>query len=306
MSNYNTICHSRGRKRESSDFIRRWTPAFAGVTVLILTWTCIAGAEVPTTQGPELPLWEAGIVGGGGYLPDYPAAGQNHLKGIGAPYLVYRGKIMRADREGARALLLRAREAEVDLGVAASFGSRSKDNRAREGMPDLDYLVELGPRLSLTLSTLGGKGKLRFFFPVRAVFSTDLGDFRHRGYTSTPALHIRRGLGPNPFVFAIAQLTANFGNRQICAYFYDVAPAFVRTDRSLFDARGGYIGSDLFAGVLLPAGKRLRIFTGAQTLVHSGAANEASPLFKNRLNYALATALVWTFYRSPRPAEFLE
>src|SRR5688572_20313454 len=52
-------------------------------------------------------LWEVGLVAGGAYLPDYPAAGQNHSKWIAAPYLIYRGNILRADREGARARLIR-------------------------------------------------------------------------------------------------------------------------------------------------------------------------------------------------------
>src|SRR5687768_9470385 len=57
-------------------------------------------AQPAATSEPSLyerSLWEAGVVGGGGYLPDYPAAEQNHFKWIAAPYLVYRGRIMRAD-----------------------------------------------------------------------------------------------------------------------------------------------------------------------------------------------------------------
>lgn len=245
-------------------------------------------------------------MGGGGFMPDYPAAGQNHFKAIGAPYIVYRGRIVRADREGVRTRLLKTPVYEVDLGFAASFASRSRDNHAREGMPDLDYLLELGPRLNFKLSDLGGLGKLLFFLPARAVFSTDFSNFHHRGYTLTPALNGRIRLGKRPDRLFISQLSSSFGDRQICAYFYDVAPAFARPRREFYDARAGYIGTDLFTGVLLPVHKDVRMFTGVQVLLHSGAANESSPLFKNPVNYSLATALVWTFYRSPKPAAFLE
>jgi hypothetical protein len=173
-------------------------------------------------------------------------------------------------------------------------------------MPDIDYMLELGPRLSFEMSDFGGRGKLRLFIPVRAVFSTDFSNFIHRGFTLTPALNARWRLGKNPSRLLISQLTSSFGNRQLNAYFYDVAPAFVRPDRPFYDARGGYIGTDLFTGILFPIRQWLRIFTGVQVLLHSASANETSPLFKRHVNYSLAGGLIWAFYTSRRPAAYLE
>lgn len=268
-------------------------------------------------QGPVLPssgtapaaqdraLWEVGLVAAGSYLPDYPAAGESHAKWVAAPFFVYRGKVMRADRDGARASVLRTKVYELDLGVAASFASKSRDNDARRGMPDLDYLLELGPRVNLSLTDFGGRGKLRLFLPLRAVFSTDLGNFHHQGFTLTPSINFRWRLG-HSYRFLIAQLTSNFGNRRVSAYFYDVAPAYVRTDRAFYDARAGYMGSDLFVGVLHPLGSRTRMFTGAQVLSHAGAANESSPLFKRNLNYSFAAGVIWSFWHSTRPAYVID
>ncbi len=280
---------------------------------LLLLTLCasIASAETSSTEpplastAPDLALWEIGMVSGGSYLPDYPAADQSRPKWIVAPYGVYRGKVMRADREGARARLVKTRTYDVDIGIAASFASRSKDNDARRGMPDLDYLLELGPRFCATLWQFGNQGKLRLFLPLRAVFATDLGYFHHQGFTAAPALHARWPLAWKGWL-AISQLTANFANRQMSAYFYDVAPAYVRPDRPFYDAKGGYIGTDLFGGFLIPINSRLRMFTGAQLLVHSGAANQDSPLFKRDVNYSVAAGLVWTFYRSQRQALLID
>jgi MipA family protein len=284
------------------------------IFLLLALCSFSAQAEDPVTSAPPVAgpilqdrsLWEAGVVGAISYLPDYPAADQSRGKWIVAPYLVYRGNIMRADRDGARASFLRTRFYEIDLGIAASFASKSEDNGAREGMPDIDYLLELGPRLSITLSEFKGQGKLRLFVPVRAVFSTDLGDFQHQGYTLTPSLNARWELGHRTDQFLISQLTTNFGNRQLSAYFYDVAPQYARPDRAFYDARAGYMGSDLFVGVLLPLMDRLRAFGGAQLLVHSGSANESSPLYRRPVNYSFAGGLIWTFYRSPKPAVLID
>jgi outer membrane protein len=260
-------------------------------------------AEVARADPPdaEHALWEAGIVGAVSYVPDYPAASHSRLKWVAAPYGVYRGKIVRADREGARARFLHGDAYDVDLGLAASFASRSKDNPEREGMPDLDYLLELGPRFSLSLARLAGSGKLMFFLPVRAVFSTDLSNFHHQGYTLSPALHARWPINRRGWM-AYTQLTGNFGSRGVCAYYYDVPAEFSRPGRQTYDARAGYIGSDLIGGVLVPLGRRVHLFTGAQTLLHTGSANEQSPLYRHPFNYSLSAGLIWNFYRSAKSA----
>ena len=55
--------------------------------------------QSPRARGlREKPLWEIGVVGGGGWLPDYPAADQNHLQGLVLPYAIYRGDFLRLGR----------------------------------------------------------------------------------------------------------------------------------------------------------------------------------------------------------------
>ena len=259
------------------------------------------GLAEASVQGRS--LWEAGVIGADLYQPDYPAAGQKHAKWLAAPYLIYRGRILRADREGARARLVRGRWADVEMSFAASFATRSKDNDARTGMPDLDYLLEMGPRVSVLLSRLDGRGSLRLFLPARAVFSTDLSNLKHRGFTYSPALYAQ----VEPFWrsgwIGLMQLAGRFGDRQINAYFYDVAPEFARPDRPAYDARAGYLGSDLFAGVAIPMGRRWRLFTGGQLYFDGGSANSASPLFKRRTDYSVGLGLSYALYFSHAPAQ---
>ena len=75
-------------------------------------------------------------------------------------------------------------------------------------------------------------------------------------------------------------MTGNFADRQLNAYFYDVQPEFATPDRPAYQARAGYQGTDLFAGVIVPLTKYLRVFTGGQFLLHTGSTNSASPLYK--------------------------
>ncbi len=271
----------------------------------------VDSSKPPTAAAPEIAhptavddaLWEIGAVGGDVYVPDYPAAGQKHAKWIAAPYGIYRGSIFRADRQGARARLVQGRWVDIEMSFSASFASHSKDNMARAGMPDLDYLLEFGPRLSVLLSRLNDYGSLRFFVPVRAVYSSNLSNFKLRGFTYTPALYAQ----VEPFWhrgwIGLCQLTSRFGSRQLTAYYYDVAPEYALPQRPIYEARAGYLGTDLFTGVAIPIGTRWRFFGGGQLYFDDGSANRASPLFKRTFDYSVGAGLSYAIFRSSRPAQ---
>jgi MipA family protein len=273
------------------------------------TPVAISSTTAATAERDEA-LWEVGVVGGELYLPDYPAAGEKHAKWIAAPYVVYRGKILRADREGARARIVRGRWADVEMSFSGSFATHSQDNVARQGMPDLDYMIEMGPRASLLLYEWGdplnfqsSAGTLRLYVPVRAVFSSDLSNFKPRGFTYSPALYTQAEPFLRPGWIGLLVLTGRFGNRTYASYFYDVAPEFARPDRQAYDARAGYVGSDVFAGVVIPIGKRWRIFTGGQFYYDEGSANISSPLFQRRSDFSVGLGISYAFFRSKAPAK---
>ena len=128
-------------------------------------------AEKKTTEDALEPLYELGIAGGLGELPDYPGSDQKRIRYLVLPYFIYRGKVFRSDqKEGMRARFIRNEDIDLDMSAAGSFPASSADNDARRGMPDLDWLMELGPRLEVLLSRLNGRGRFRFLLPARAVF----------------------------------------------------------------------------------------------------------------------------------------
>ena len=67
---------------------------------------CAVAAMQPSRA--EQPLWEAGLGIGTLRLPHYRGSDQSHTWVLPVPYVVYRGRIFKADREGARAVLLDA------------------------------------------------------------------------------------------------------------------------------------------------------------------------------------------------------
>jgi outer membrane scaffolding protein for murein synthesis (MipA/OmpV family) len=222
-----------------------WLAALHGAPAL-------ADEPVVPQPAPEAtvmrPLWELGIGVGALRLPDYRGADQSSTLWFPVPYAVYRGKWLRADREGARAVLLDARSVEVDLSLAASPPTRSKDNVARSGMPDLKAALEFGPNVSLTLIRSDDrKAKLDLRLPVRAAFTLERSP-RGTGVTFAPNLNldlIDIGGGWNVGLLG----GPLFADRRYNDRIYGVDSAYVTAQRPAYQARGGYAGWQALASV---------------------------------------------------------
>ena len=235
------------------------------------------------------PLWELGLGVGGLRLPHYRGSDQSHNLLLPVPYAIYRGKIFRATREGARAVLLDSERMDIDVSVAASAPTSSSDNRARAGMPDLAPTVALGPNLTLTLAR-GTTWKVDLRVPVHAVFTLQ----RHSqtvGWTASPVLNLDlQWQGWNVGV----QAGPMWASRQYHAYFYDVAPAYATSTRAAYSAPGGNAGWRWTAGASRRYGQFwLGGFVRGDSV--GGAAFEPSPLVKQRSAYSFGLAMSWIF-----------
>ena len=99
-----------------------WSAALAG-------GACAADEGLPALGGvaeqrASAPLWEVGIGAAVLNLPDYRGSDESRTYLLPLPYVVYRGDWLRADRDGARALLAKVERVKVDVSVAASAPPR--------------------------------------------------------------------------------------------------------------------------------------------------------------------------------------
>ena len=101
-------------------------------------------------------------------LPRVRYQAQNHVLPI--PYIVYRGEFFKADRDGIRSIFFDNDTFEVNASAGASFPVDSKNNDARQGMPDLKPTVELGPASDVVLwQSTTPRMKLMLRMPVRGL-----------------------------------------------------------------------------------------------------------------------------------------
>lgn len=248
------------------------------------------------------PLWELGFGAGGGWEPDYPASEQSQFNGIGFPFVVYRGDILRVgDQRGAvRGRFLNTERYEFDISLQASFPVDSEDNDARRGMPDLDWLIGIGPQLKLKLFNHPGKNRLNLNFPFRAIYSTDLSSVVNRGYVFNPRLTYRHENLTDKKLRLFVSAGSVFATNRLMDYYYAVPPEFATPTRPAFDAKGGYLGSEFSVSLVTSHKKNFRLFLGTKVGLYKAAANRASPLFREELTVGVFGGFIWSIWHSDR------
>ena len=272
-----------------------------GLALAAGPWLTALAVEQPAEPGPAVesgpagavqrPLWELGLGVAALHLPDYPGSDQSRSYALPLPYVVYRGTWLKADRDGARALLFDTDRVKVDLSLAASTPTRSSSNTARQGMPDLKGTGELGPNLNLTLaSSAGDHWKLDLRLPVRGAVTLQRAP-TFVGWTFSPNLNLDvGGVGGG---WNLGMLTGPvFADRKFHSYYYGVDPAYARPDRPAYEAHGGYAGWRLVTATSRRFGNA---WVGAFVRYDNlrGAAFVDSPLVRRTSELTFGIGVAW-------------
>ncbi|NMG66611.1 MipA/OmpV family protein [Azoarcus indigens] len=258
-----------------------------------LLLTALGVATAGAAAAAERPLWELGLGVGAVSFPDYRGADERSTYVLPAPYVVYRGEFLKADRDGVRGVFFESDRVELNFSAAASVPVDSDGNKARRGMPDLKPTVEFGPSLDLTLWRAPDRSaKLDFRLPVRAAYAV-IGGVKRVGLVSTPTLNLdlRDPLGQHGWNLGLLAGPV-FGDARQHRYFYDVAPEHATPGRETYRAKGGYGGSQFLAAL----SKRYdNYWVGAFVRYDNlrGAVFDDSPLVKRDQSWAAGFAIAW-------------
>ncbi|MGH1481004.1 MAG: MipA/OmpV family protein [Geminicoccales bacterium] len=258
--------------------------------------------DVAPARTERKSLWEAGLGGGVGWTPDYPAAGQNHIRGLGLPFVIYRGEYFQAgERSLARGLFVNTDKVEFDLSFAGSLPADSSDNDAREGLDDLDFLGEVGPSLSYFIDRDEAGNQTRIDLSLRALLSTDFSDFDYVGLILNPVFAQEfvdvggiEGLDSN------WSIGARWADNGVMDLFYEVpvSDSNAAANREVFDADGGYLGTTLYGAFSYPVTSSFRLATGGYIASYHGSKNRDSDLFIDEFNVGVLMGLIWTLWKS--------
>lgn len=253
----------------------------------------------------QLPLWEAGAGVAGIDFPQYRGSDERSTYALPVPYAIYRGDILKVDRQRMRGLFFHNDHVELDVSVNGSVPV--KDNAARRGMPDLDPTLELGPTLNFRLyESKSNEARLELRLPVRSVSATDFSYMHDVGWMFQPKLNLdldhvlnKNGWG------AGMSLGSIFTDRRYNQYFYGVEPRYVRPDRPAYAAGSGYAGSQFVISLSRRLPKMwISGFVKWDTL--RGAVFKASPLVKSEEGVTAGFVISWVLSESTTRVEYDE
>lgn len=246
-----------------------------------------------TLDAQELPKWELGLGILPSSFPDYRGSKHQRTYVLPVPYAVYRGENVKLDRQGVKGRLFESYRIKLNLSGFASVPVNSDDNTQRQGMPDLDPIVEFGPVADLLLHEQDNKARWRLRLPLRAVIATDLRSAQYAGWRFNPHLnyhipnlidHWSLGLNAGPL----------FATRAYHDYYYSVAPTYATAQRPAYEADAGYSGSAVFASL----SKHTRRFWFGGYLRYDtlkGAAFSDSPLVETEQVWSGGLGFAWKF-----------
>ncbi|ASJ76534.1 MipA/OmpV family protein [Granulosicoccus antarcticus] len=269
-----------------------------------------SAAEPTAALVQRKPVWEIGL--GLGYFSgfDYPASKDANQRLLTLPYFIYRSPLFRIGDGGLRAVAIERPRLKLDLAVAGSLNARSEGNSVREGMEDLDFLFELGPKLELNIldrkMQSGGRVQVRLNAELRAVMESDFRKINSRGLIAELGLGISYRNFRSSGVDLLSAISSSYGNERLQDFFYEVDTEFATENRPVYDAQGGYLSTRIFGGLGFRLHKKVRAFMGVFTGLYEGARNEKSPLFETTSSTGFALGVVWTIKKSSRLVEIVD
>lgn len=250
----------------------------------------------------ELPLWEVGLFGGAGRLAHYRGSDEYKTYLLPLPFLIYRGEVFRANREGVKSIFWENDRLETGLSMSGN-PPVDGDNRAREGMPELGAIGEIGPMLKWYLRERRNPNPLYAVAAVRMAISVDPDDFHtaHEGFRGDLRLVYRNytWLEKWKVVFGL-NAAVDFADAEGQRYFYEVEPRYATAERPAYSPDGGYSGFSLSANATKTLNSRLKLGVYYRWDNLAGSSYENSPLVQTENNHVVGAALIWNIHRSEK------
>ena len=269
-----------------------------GVSAALLAAASAALAVPQLAAAEQFPRWEAGVGASVLRFSDYRGSDEFRSYLFPLPYFVYRGERLKVDRESIRGQFFKTERVELDVSINGTVPLKSRDNAARQGMPDINATLEIGPSLNTKLWRSDDRRiNLILKLPIRGVIASDFKNFDSVGWVSHPQIswdvknfnnsgwHLGMLIGPT------------YHSAGYNRYLYSVAPQFATATRPAYEARAGYGGTNIIGGISKRFGRTW--FAGfAKYDRLSGAAFADSPLVKKRSYATFGIAVTYIFTES--------
>ena len=129
--------------------------------------------------------------------------------------------------------------------------------------------------------------KITLHLPIRSVFASNFRFLHYKGIRFIPSLVIQSKHNSQQKIITYLFINSSFGDTHLNRYFYQVDHQYESYDRPAYNAKSGYIGSDL-GFVFVYDGSFYKTFFAAEVNLFKYAVNKQSPLYKRTSTFGLA------------------
>ena len=226
--------------------------------------------------------------------PHYPGSAQTATFVSPLPYLEYDGDWLSVDRDGIQAHLFEDDRITLDLSVSGSLPVNNDDDQLREGMPDLELILEVGPELEIRLSEFGAHS-FELHVPFRAALEIDPSrGIEPVGWVFDPRLNYLWAQSGWEFEIDLGLYAADQTYNQLL---YGIRPQDALDDRPIYRANGGLVGYRLSSTLRYDVND-WTFLAYARAMDLSSSDNSMSPLFVDDQYLAYGVGAIWRFKRA--------
>lgn len=229
-------------------------------------------------------------------VPHYVGSDESEQFYLPFPYLRYRSEKITIDRNLIQGNLWQSGNWSLEVSLGGAVKVDSDKSQARQGMDDLDFIIEAGPALHYYFLGDRSQGNAMFLeLPVRAANSTDFTQAQYRGFTFNPRIVWRREYWLSGYeVRPQISLGLRSASGHYHDYIYGVRSEFERQGRNTYKANKGYGGWQMgYSTAVLWSDWLAAGFVRYVNL--SGAAFTDSPLVKTRSSLLVGMAVAYLF-----------
>ncbi|MGZ3769167.1 MAG: MipA/OmpV family protein [Bdellovibrio sp.] len=246
-------------------------------------------------------LWDYGLALSYLKIEHYPGSKDFTWIMAPVPIVEYRGKVSRLNQnDGARAFLLKGDFWNLDLSGGLLPGQNFASDTARDGMPQLPWVLEIGPQLVGVFND-----NWQFRFGIFQAAATDFSYYRSDGQYYD-ARFVYQNLERMPGFFNVTRgdyiaLSLQGASQDFMATYYDVRSEFAKPTRPAYTSKSGIVCAELSMYETFKAGLNT-LYVGAYLDKYDIASNRQSPLLESDQNFTFFVAWGYTFKSSPKPS----
>lgn len=230
-------------------------------------------------------------------IPHYRGSDQTKDYFIPIPFFSYSSQNIEAEPSFFRGTFFRKGPFAVKLSIIAGLAVESETNKARKGMPDLGFTLEIGPMLLLRLWTSQDKKHyISLDSPFRYVVELDGTPLGGVGFFTVPYITFSNSPRKETWGWGSElSLAIQYADKNFHAHYYSVKPEYESKGRHSYAARGGRSGMS----ILLLLNRQYGSFHFLPFVRYDslkGAVFEESPLVRKKDFFLMGLGLFWIFH----------